>query len=118
KKNSCSRYRDRVQCRRHRSGPDHRPARGCRPGDIRSHAANTRRSGGYGVGRWAARNHSGYPRGSAAARAARPGWKYTMKEQDEKSETFILFEVAGTSYALPSRNIKQLEMIETITPVP
>jgi purine-binding chemotaxis protein CheW len=41
-----------------------------------------------------------------------------MKEHDETSGTFILFEVAGTSYALPSRNIKQLEMIETITPVP
>jgi chemotaxis signal transduction protein len=41
-----------------------------------------------------------------------------MKEQDVKSETFILFQVADTSYALPSRNIRQLEMIETITPVP
>ena len=41
-----------------------------------------------------------------------------MKEQVEKSETYILFEVAGTSYALPSRNIKLLEMIENITPVP
>jgi purine-binding chemotaxis protein CheW len=41
-----------------------------------------------------------------------------MMEQDTKSEKFIVFEVAHTSYALPSRNIKQLEMVETITPVP
>lgn len=32
--------------------------------------------------------------------------------------SFILFELAGTTYAVPSRNVQQLEMIEHITPVP
>ena len=33
-------------------------------------------------------------------------------------ETFVLFEIAGTTYAVPSRDVQQLEMIEHITPVP
>lgn len=33
-------------------------------------------------------------------------------------ETFILCEVAGTTYAVPSGDVAQLEMIEHITPVP
>lgn len=33
-------------------------------------------------------------------------------------EPFILFELAGATYALRSRHIQQLEMIGTITPVP
>jgi purine-binding chemotaxis protein CheW len=41
-----------------------------------------------------------------------------MKKADPNSETFILFQIAGTSYALPSRNVQQMEMIENITPVP
>jgi purine-binding chemotaxis protein CheW len=33
-------------------------------------------------------------------------------------EPYILFEVAGTTYALPSRLIQQVDMIEQVTPVP
>ena len=34
------------------------------------------------------------------------------------SDTYILFEVAGTTYAVASREILHMEMIETVTPVP
>ena len=34
------------------------------------------------------------------------------------SETFILFTVAGTTYALRSREVAHVEMIEQVTPVP
>jgi purine-binding chemotaxis protein CheW len=34
------------------------------------------------------------------------------------SESFILFELAGTQYALRSRDIQQLEMLTQVTPVP
>jgi purine-binding chemotaxis protein CheW len=33
-------------------------------------------------------------------------------------ETFILFTVAGTTYALRSRDVAHVEMIEQVTPVP
>jgi purine-binding chemotaxis protein CheW len=39
-----------------------------------------------------------------------------IDQVDENS--FILFELAGTTYALPSDKVQQLEMIEHITPVP
>jgi len=39
-------------------------------------------------------------------------------EQGAAVETYILFEVAGTTYAVPSSQVQQLEMIEHITPVP
>ena len=34
------------------------------------------------------------------------------------TESFILFELAGASYALRSRDIQQLEMVGQVTPVP
>ncbi|MBY0521938.1 MAG: chemotaxis protein CheW [Gemmataceae bacterium] len=34
------------------------------------------------------------------------------------TETFILFELAGTSYGLRSAVVRQMEMVEQITPVP
>jgi purine-binding chemotaxis protein CheW len=34
------------------------------------------------------------------------------------SDAYILFEVAGTSYAIASRYILHMEMVETVTPVP
>ncbi|HEX8736479.1 MAG TPA: chemotaxis protein CheW [Pyrinomonadaceae bacterium] len=34
------------------------------------------------------------------------------------ADSFVLFELAGTTYAVPSRDVQQLEMIEYITPVP
>jgi purine-binding chemotaxis protein CheW len=34
------------------------------------------------------------------------------------AETFILFEVAGTTYGMPSQSVQQMEMVEHITPVP
>ena len=36
----------------------------------------------------------------------------------ETAENFILFELAGTTYALRSADIQQLEMIGSVTPVP
>jgi purine-binding chemotaxis protein CheW len=41
-----------------------------------------------------------------------------MAEAQVKNEAFILFELAGTTYALPSAAVQQIEMIEHITPVP
>lgn len=37
---------------------------------------------------------------------------------DRNGESFILFELAGTTYALRSADIQQLEMVGQITPVP
>jgi purine-binding chemotaxis protein CheW len=34
------------------------------------------------------------------------------------ADSFVLFELAGTTYAVPSGDVQQLEMIEHITPVP
>jgi purine-binding chemotaxis protein CheW len=33
-------------------------------------------------------------------------------------EFFILFQLAGTTYAVPSRVVQQMEMLENLTPVP
>ena len=41
-----------------------------------------------------------------------------MRDQENGSETFVVFELAGTTYALPSRLVQQMEMLENITPVP
>jgi purine-binding chemotaxis protein CheW len=34
------------------------------------------------------------------------------------NDAYILFEVAGTTYAVPSRDIMHMEMVDTVTPVP
>ena len=34
------------------------------------------------------------------------------------SDSYVLFELAGATYALPSRQIQQLDMVSTPTPVP
>lgn len=39
-------------------------------------------------------------------------------EQAAAAETYVLFEIAGTTYAVRSGDVSQLEMIEHITPVP
>ena len=41
-----------------------------------------------------------------------------MSDQQDRPETFVVFELAGTTYAVPSRLVQQMEMIEHITPVP
>ena len=41
-----------------------------------------------------------------------------MLDNLNDSEPFILFEIAGTTYALRSQVVQQMEMIEQITPVP
>lgn len=41
-----------------------------------------------------------------------------MTETQRATEPFILFELAGTTYGLPSRVVQQMEMVEHITPVP
>ena len=35
-----------------------------------------------------------------------------------QADTFVVFTVAGTSYALPSRDVQHMEMIENVTRVP
>lgn len=35
-----------------------------------------------------------------------------------EGESYVLFELAGATYALPSRQIAQLDMVQTPTPVP
>ena len=35
-----------------------------------------------------------------------------------KAQTYILFSVAGTTYALPSPQVQHIEMVEHVTPVP
>jgi purine-binding chemotaxis protein CheW len=41
-----------------------------------------------------------------------------MNQQNANAETYVLFEIAGTSYAVSSRSVQQIEMIEHITPLP
>lgn len=41
-----------------------------------------------------------------------------MLNTENAAEPFILFELAGTTYAVPSAQVQQLEMLEDITPVP
>jgi purine-binding chemotaxis protein CheW len=41
-----------------------------------------------------------------------------MSEQTANTETYILFEIAGTTYGVSSRSVQQMEMIEHITPLP
>jgi len=41
-----------------------------------------------------------------------------MTNSNQEKENFILFELNKTTYALPSKIIKQMEMIEQITPIP
>jgi purine-binding chemotaxis protein CheW len=39
-------------------------------------------------------------------------------KQDTSLDTYILFELKGTTYAVPSNAVQQIEMVEQITPVP
>jgi len=41
-----------------------------------------------------------------------------MTEITNGAESYILFEIAGTTYAVPSRSVQQIEMIEHVTPLP
>ena len=41
-----------------------------------------------------------------------------MTTSPDDGESYVLFELAGATYALPSRQIQQLEMVGTPTPVP
>jgi purine-binding chemotaxis protein CheW len=38
--------------------------------------------------------------------------------ESAKAQTYILFGVAGTTYAVPSPQVQHIEMVEQITPVP
>lgn len=42
----------------------------------------------------------------------------SQRVNQNASEPFILFELAGTTYGVPSRAVQQVELIEHITPVP
>jgi len=41
-----------------------------------------------------------------------------MENDNRNDDSFVLFELAGTTYAIRSSFVRQLEMIEHITPVP
>lgn len=41
-----------------------------------------------------------------------------MNNEPAAADTYVLFEIAGTTYAVRSNDVSQLEMIEHITPVP
>ena len=41
-----------------------------------------------------------------------------MSEQQNHSDTFVIFTLAGTTYGVRSNLVQQMEMIEHITPVP
>jgi len=41
-----------------------------------------------------------------------------MNHNAATTQSFVLFELAGTTYGIPSESIRQIEMVETITPVP
>jgi chemotaxis signal transduction protein len=41
-----------------------------------------------------------------------------MVEKTQNTETYILFELAGTTYGVRSRDVLHMEMIDQITPVP
>ena len=41
-----------------------------------------------------------------------------MAETLREADSYILFELAGTTYGVPSRDVQHMEMIEHITPVP
>jgi len=41
-----------------------------------------------------------------------------MPTTPDASEPFILFDLAGTTYGVPSRVVQQMEMVDQITPVP
>jgi purine-binding chemotaxis protein CheW len=42
----------------------------------------------------------------------------TVSERESESEPFILFDLAGATYGVRSREIQQLEMVGSVTPVP
>jgi purine-binding chemotaxis protein CheW len=41
-----------------------------------------------------------------------------MEANEQSQEKFVLFELVNTTYGVPSRFVRRLEMIETVTPVP
>jgi purine-binding chemotaxis protein CheW len=41
-----------------------------------------------------------------------------MEHDGDNRQSFILFELAGTAYAVSSQVVQQIEMVESITPVP
>src|SRR5215510_4284689 len=41
-----------------------------------------------------------------------------MTEITNSGESYILFEIVGTTYAVPSQSVQQIEMIEHVTPLP
>ena len=41
-----------------------------------------------------------------------------MTQTTSTNDSYILFELAGTTYALRSQNVKHMELVEHITPVP
>src|SRR5207245_8361582 len=83
-----------------------------------SPAAYSRCGGRHGAWRRAA----GFDSGSLFAAVEKPQSKQrgkaVMNQQNANAETYILFEIAGTTYGVSSRSVQQMEMVEHITPLP
>src|SRR5688500_8206020 len=50
-----------------------------------------------------------------------PAWHHLRSQwpsQADMSETYVLFELAGTTYGLRTRDVRHMEMVGHITPVP
>ena len=120
------RRRRRRRGDRHRRRSDRRPARNRRPRDRRPAGARRRHFRRHRSRRRPCRAD---PRpggaGAADARAARPrdcrGGRspgMTTGHAVPAIGSYILFTVAGTTYALPSGDVRHMEMIEDITRVP
>ena len=39
-------------------------------------------------------------------------------DPNPSTEPYVLFTLAGTAYAVPSRDVQRMEMVEHVTPVP
>lgn len=42
----------------------------------------------------------------------------TDRAARDAAQTYVLFNVAGTTYAIPSGHVRHMEMVEQVTPVP
>jgi two-component system chemotaxis sensor kinase CheA len=61
---------------------------------------------------------AGAPRAPRSRRAQPRPSEQPMADSQPMSEQFVLFELAGATYALPSRQVRHMELVEQVTPVP
>jgi two-component system chemotaxis sensor kinase CheA len=55
---------------------------------------------------------------ASPARSGENGSERGMAETQPATETYVLCELAGATYGIPSQLVRQIEMVEQITPVP